>query len=66
MIKVKIDVLTAAAVRQSLFNDTKGYTYDTSCIPKRVSDIRSVILDIDSQIEAELEKTSASNSVENS
>ena len=43
MITVSMDVRTAAAVRQSLFTDTKMYTYDPKSVPPRVSDIRSVI-----------------------
>ena len=51
-----MDVRAAAAVRQSLFTDTKMYTYDPKSVPPRVSDIRSVIQDLDEQIEAELKK----------
>ena len=56
MITVSMDVRTAAAVRQSLFTDTKMYTYDPKSVPPRVSDIRSVIQDLDDQIELELDK----------
>lgn len=51
-----MDVRCAAAVRQALFTDTKIYTYDSTCCPHRVTDIRSVINKIDSQIEAELQE----------
>mgnify|MGYP004366245891 FL=1 len=51
-----MDVRAAAAVRQSLFMDTKMYTYDPVSVPPRVTDIRSVIQDLDEQIEAELKK----------
>ena len=56
MITVSMDVRTAAAVRQSLFTDTKMYTYDPKSVPPRVSDIRSVIQDLDDQIELELDQ----------
>ena len=56
MIKIEMDVRAAAAVRQSLFTDTKMYTYDPKSVPPRVTDIRSVIQDLDEQIEAELKK----------
>jgi hypothetical protein len=56
MIKIEVDVRAAAAVRESLFRDTKGYTYDSSCCPQRVIDLRSVIVDLDTQIEAEIQK----------
>ena len=56
MITISMDVRTAAAVRQSLFTDTKMYTYDPKSVPPRVSDIRTVIQDLDDQIELELDK----------
>ena len=60
MITISMDVRTAAAVRQSLFTDTKMYTYDPKSVPPRVSDIRSVIQDLDDQIEWELGEDSNS------
>lgn len=45
-----MDVRSAAAVRQVLFDSQKGYTYDDVSIPPRISDIRSVILDLDNKI----------------
>ena len=56
MITVSMDVRTAAAVRHSLFTDTKMYTYDPKSVPSRVSDIRTVIQDLDDQIELELDQ----------
>ena len=52
MINVELNIRTAAAIRESLFTDTKGYTYDDKICPQRVKDIRAVIIDIDNQIEA--------------
>lgn len=49
-----MDVRTAAAVRQVLFESQKGYTYDDVSVPPRISDIRSVIRDIDDNIESVL------------
>ena len=46
-----MDVRTAAAVRESLFRETKIYTYDPSCCPPRVVELRTVIVDLDEQIE---------------
>ena len=46
-----MSVYQAAAVRESLFTDTKVYTYDPKCIPERVAQIREAIIDIDSQLE---------------
>ncbi len=50
-----MDVRQAAAVRQSLFTDTKQYTYDPKSTPERVVDIRKVILDIDENLESTLD-----------
>lgn len=51
---IKMDARQAAAVRQALFEATKGYTYDPVCVPPRVVDIRDVIRDIDDNIGAVL------------
>ena len=56
MIEIEMDVRAAVAVRTSLFRDTKNYTYDSTCCPQRVVDLRNVILDLDTQIEAEIQK----------
>ena len=50
-VTVEMSVYQAAAVRESLFTDTKVYTYDPKSIPERVAQIRDVIIDIDSQLE---------------
>lgn len=49
-VTVKMDVRSAAAVRQVLFDAQRGYTYDEVSIPPRIVDIRSVIRDIDDNI----------------
>ena len=51
-VTVKMDVRSAAAVRQLLFEHQKGYTYDESSVPPRITDIRSVIVDLDEKIGA--------------
>ena len=53
-VTIKIDVHAAAAVRQVLFDSQKGYTYDEVGIPPRISDIRSVIQQLDDSIGAVL------------
>ena len=53
-VTIKMDARAAAAVRQVLFDSQKGYTYDEVSVPPRVSDIRSVIQDIDSNLGAVL------------
>ncbi len=49
-VTIKMDVRTAAAVRQVLFESQKGYTYDDVSVPPRISDIRSVIGGIDQDL----------------
>jgi hypothetical protein len=51
-VTIKIDVRSAAAVRQLLFEHQKGYTYDEGSVPPRITDIRSVIVDLDEKIGA--------------
>ena len=53
-VTVKMDARCAAAVRQVLFEAQKGYTYDEVSVPPRISDIRSVIQDIDADLGAVL------------
>lgn len=53
-VTLELDIRTAAAVRESLFRDTKVYTYDEKSCPQRVNDIRNAIVEIDAQIEAAL------------
>lgn len=50
-VTLNLDVRSAAAVRQVLFDAQKGYTYNEASIPPRVIDIRGVIVELDSQIE---------------
>ena len=54
-VTIKMDVRSAAVVRQLLFEAQRGYTYDQTSVPPRIIDIRSVILDIDEKIGATLE-----------
>jgi len=51
-VSIKMDVRSAAAVRQVLFDSQKGYTYNVTSVPPRIVDIRSVIIDIDEKIGA--------------
>jgi hypothetical protein len=50
-VTIKMDVRSAAAVRQVLFDSQKGYTYDKVSVPPRISDIRTVIQNIDNSID---------------
>lgn len=54
-VTIKMDVRSAAVVRQLLFEAQRGYTYDQTSVPPRIIDIRSVILDIDEKIGAAIE-----------
>ena len=51
-VTIKIDVRAAAAIRQVLFDSQKGYTYDVTCLPPRISEIREVINILDESIGA--------------
>jgi hypothetical protein len=53
-VTIKMDARCAAAVRQLLFEHQKDYTYDETSVPPRISDIRSVIRDIDADLGAVL------------
>ena len=50
-VTLEMSVYQAAAIRESLFSDTKVYTYDPKSTPQRVIEIREAIIDIDSQLE---------------
>ena len=54
-VTIKMDVRSAAAVRQLLFDHQKGYTYDETSVPPRISDIRAVITELDEKIGAIVE-----------
>jgi len=54
LVIIKMDARQAAAVRQVLFESQRGYTYDPTCVPARVADIRDVIRDIDDNLGAVL------------
>ena len=54
-VSIKMDVRSAAAVRQLLFEHQKGYTYDEDSVPPRITEIRSVIVDLDEKIGAIVE-----------
>ena len=54
MISLNMDVRTAAAVRHVLFKEQERYTYNPTCLPPRIIEIRNVINDLDEQIEEEL------------
>jgi len=47
-VTIKMDVRCAAAVRQVLFEAQRGYSYEH--VPERITDIRTVIQDIDNGI----------------
>ncbi len=55
-VTLELSVYQAAAVRQSLFTDTKDYTYDVTCVPERVIQIREAIVSLDEQIEEALKE----------
>ena len=56
MITLNLDARTAIAIRQALFREQDGYTYDPKCVPARIVELRNVIVDLDEQIETTLKK----------
>ena len=55
-VKVEMDVRSAAAVRQILFDAQRGYTTDANTVPPRIFDIREVIADLDDAITQVVER----------
>lgn len=51
-VTIKMDVRSAAAVRQVLFDSQKGHSYDFPS--ERINEIRAVIQDLDDKIESSL------------
>ena len=49
-VTIKMDARQAAAVRQVLFDAQKGYTYNEVSVPPRITDIRSVVQQLDDGI----------------
>lgn len=49
-VSIKMDVRSAAAVRQVLFEHQKGHSYEFPS--ERITDLRKVICDIDEKIES--------------
>ena len=54
MISLNLDVKSAIAIRQVLFDEQKIYTYDPKSVPPLIIEIRNVINDLDEQIEEAL------------
>ena len=49
-VTIELDVRSAAAVRQVLFDAQKGYTSDIVSTPPRIFELREVIADLDDVI----------------
>ena len=49
-VTIELDVRSAAAVRQVLFESQRGYTTDINTTPTRIFEIREVIADLDDAI----------------
>ena len=52
-IVIEVDVYSAAAIRQVLFEAQKGYSYE--CVPERIIKLREVIKNLDDSIGAVVE-----------
>ena len=49
-VTIKMDLRSAAAIRQVLYEHQKGHSYDFAS--ERITDIRRVIMDLDNKIGA--------------
>ena len=49
-VSIEMDVRSAAAVRQVLFEAQRGYTNDIVSTPSRIFELREVIADLDDAI----------------
>ena len=54
-VTIEMDVRSAAAVRQVLFDAQKGYTSDVNTTPTRIFELREVIADLDDAISQVIE-----------
>ena len=54
-VTIELDVRSAAAVRQVLFEAQKGYTNDVNTTPTRIFELREVIADLDDAISQAVE-----------
>lgn len=54
-VKLEMDVRSAAAVRQVLFEAQKGYTSNIETTPIRIFELREVIADLDDAISQVIE-----------
>jgi hypothetical protein len=54
-VKLEMDVRSAAAVRQVLFEAQKGYTSNIETTPIRIFELREVIADLDDVISQVIE-----------
>jgi hypothetical protein len=55
-VKLEMDVRSAAAVRQVLFEAQKGYTSNIETTPVRIFELREVIADLDDAISQVVEE----------
>ena len=55
-VSIEMDVRSAAAVRQVLFDSQRGYTTDINTTPTRIFEIREVIADLDDAIDRVVDK----------
>ena len=55
-VTIEMDIRSAAAVRQVLFDAQKGYTSDIVSTPPRIFELREVIADLDDAISQVVDK----------
>jgi len=54
VIKLELELKNAVVIRHVLFKEQERYTYDPTCVPPRITDIRNAIEQLDIQIEEKL------------
>ena len=58
MISIELNLRNAISIRHVLFKEQERYTYNPTCVPERITDIRETISELDKQIEQQLEEES--------
>ena len=53
-VNLELDIRSAAAVRQVLFEAQRGYTTNIETTPTRIFELREVIVDLDDAIQSTL------------
>jgi predicted DNA-binding transcriptional regulator len=58
VISIELNLRNAISIRHVLFKEQERYTYNPTCVPERINDIRETIAELDKQIEDQLKEES--------